>query len=126
MINTHYKTIFIETDMGNWEVTFNPTVPHGYDALSKAIAKHIADNEFCKLMAKKNKREASIFWLQKQSEDAEGYIDAIKMALDEAEYNKIADTLRHIDITSLASISNAILDSYIGYYKQKMKEGLEA
>ena len=125
MHRTFTKTISIETDQGNYEVSFNPSVPRGYLELKEVVEKHITDFEFCRIMAASDKKNAAVYWISKQVENAEKFISAIHIAIGDQEYAKVEWLLQNISIDSLSEIAAAIMNKYTEYYQEKLKEGFE-
>ena len=125
MITTHIKTISIQTDIGNYDVHFNPSVPAGWEAIQSAIAKHYKDGDMARAVAQKDKDAGAVYWIQKQAENAEAFIDAIRKSIGDEEFGKVKEILRLIDISDLLQICMSIMASYTEYYQKMLKEGLE-
>lgn len=125
MLVTHTMDIIIETDEGNYTVAFNPSVPAGWGKIQTAIAKHLSDFNFSKAMAVKDKTAGAVYWLKSQAENAELFIEAIKISVGEDEFGKIRAVLYRLDVDGLAQICMKVMDAYGEYYRAKLKEGLE-
>lgn len=125
MVKTVTRTISIETDKGIYEASFNASNPRGFEEIQKAINTELADRQFAVALASKDKDAAALFFLAKQSEHAQAYINAIHTALGDEEFAKMEWVLLNAEISALPQVASAILEEYSRYFKEKLKEGFE-
>ena len=124
-LETYRTELVIKTQSQEISVYFNTAVARAWQEIRDVIAKDEEDIKAATVVALKEEKVAAAYLITKEAENARLYIDAIRKALTDAEYSKIADIVDYIDISGLRAIAAEICRRYVDYYKRRVEELVE-
>lgn len=127
MVNaeTYKTTIIIKTDAEEIEVNVNTSIARGWNELQAVISREMQDAAEMTAVAQVNPKAGAGLFITKEVENAKAYIEALKIALNSSEFGKIEGIVEYMDIRGLRAIAVEILNRYIAYYDERVKEFAE-
>lgn len=125
MINIYRKEIILNTSDGDIHIFFSGAQPRGYTALMDAVRSFEKMREEAIGLSKGDKSLAGAFVIDGEMRCLEEMKSAIQAALLPSEWEKISGIVDYIDISGMLEITSGILNAYIEFYNNRLKEGLE-
>lgn len=124
-IETYKTAIVLKINDSEIELNINTSLARGWKDLQAVIAKEMEDGEQAKKVLQADKKAGAGYFITKEVENAQLYIEAIQTALNPSEFEKIADFIEYLDIRALRQIAIEIINRYTAYYDKRVKEFAE-